>query len=146
LYQHAALWAIEREAKVRYTSDHSIISTAYMQDIGAVFNRIQENKKKLKDIRSAYTDALQSSQQYVDLKEEMGVMREKLKSLEATIKDGFSGEFTQMDDLKIDVASDMELLTDIAMTQLMKGQTVAVTDEYDNEYEPLFKVNFKKVK
>ncbi len=117
-----------------------------MQDIGEVFTRIQENKKRLKDLRSAYTDALSSSQQYVDIKEELTVMREKMKSLEATIKEGFSGEFTQMDDIKIDIASDMELMTDIAMTRLMKGETVAVTDQYDNEYEPSFKVNFKKVR
>jgi hypothetical protein len=27
---------------------------------------------------------------------------------------------------------------------MMKGETVSVKDEYENEYEPVFKVAFKK--
>jgi len=117
-----------------------------MQDIQEVFARIQENKKKLKDLRSSYKDALSTSQQYADLKEEMTTKREKLKNIEGDIKAGFSSEFTQIDDLKIDVASDEELLTDIAMSKFMKGETVEITDEYDNDYEPKFTVKFKKAR
>jgi len=31
------------------------------------------------------------------------------------------------------------------MTKLMKGETVEVKDEYDNTYEPIFSVRFKKI-
>lgn len=117
-----------------------------MQDIQSVFGRIQENKKKLKDLKSAYKDALSSSQQYVELTEELKTMREKKKAIEADVRGGFAKEFTEMEDLKIDIASDKELLTDIAVTQMMQGKTVEVTDEYENEYMPVFSVNFKKNK
>ena len=30
------------------------------------------------------------------------------------------------------------------MTKLMKGESVSVSDEYENEYEPVFSVKFKK--
>lgn len=117
-----------------------------MQNIQEIFNRIQENKKKLKDLRSSYKDALSTSQQYIDAKEELTAQREKAKQIEADIRAGFASEFTQMDDLKIDIASDEELLTDIAMTKLMKGESVEITDQYDNEYEPIFNVKFKKTR
>ena len=116
-----------------------------MQDIQEIFNRIQEAKKKKKDLESAYKDALSTSQEYQELKDKLVAMREKKKQIEVAIKEQFSGELIKIDDLKIDIASDMEMLTDIAMTQLMKGETVEVTDQYDNEYEPIFKVSFKKV-
>ena len=117
-----------------------------MQDLQAVFNRIQENKKKMKDLKDAYKDALSTSQQYKEVTEELKLFKEKKKEIEAAIRGQFANEFRQIEDLKIDIASDQELLSDIAMTQVMQGQTVAVTDQYENEYEPIFKVNFKKVK
>lgn len=115
-----------------------------MQNIQEVFNRIQEAKKKKKDLEMAYKDALSTSQEYTETNEKLKTLREKKKQIEITIKEQFASELTQIDDLKIDIASDTELLTDIAMTQLMKGETVSVTDKNDNEYEPVFKVNFKK--
>ncbi len=116
-----------------------------MQNIQEVFARIQESKKKMKDLKVMYKDALASATEYQDILEKMKTLRERKKQIETTIKQDFVGELTKMDDLKIDIASDLEILSDIALSQIMKGETVAVVDEYDNEYEPLFKVNFKKV-
>lgn len=116
-----------------------------MQDIQAVFSRIQEAKKKKKDLETAYKDALSTSLEYQEIKEKLTTMKEKKKQIEMTIKEQFASELTQIDDLKIDIASDMEMLTDIAMTTLMKGESIEIKDQYDNEYEPIFKVNFKKV-
>ena len=116
-----------------------------MQDIQSIFNRIQEAEKKLKDLKAMYTDALSSSQEYQEIKEEMKAKRDRKKQIENTTKEQFGSELTQMEDLKIDIASDMELLSDAAMTMIMKGQTVAITGKNDEEYEPVFKVNFKKI-
>ena len=116
-----------------------------MQNIQEVFNRIQEAKKKKKDLEEAYKDALSTSLEHKEIKEKVQTLQARKKQIEITIKEQFSGELTKIDDLKIDIASDTEMLTDIAMTQLMKGETVEVKDQYDNEYEPTFKVNFKKV-
>lgn len=116
-----------------------------MQDLQAIFNRIQENKKKLKDLRDSYKEALKQDQSFVEAEEALKTAREKKKAIELEIKNQFASEFVKMDDLKIDVASDQEMINDIAMTMIMKGETVAVNDKYDNEYEPLFTVKFKKV-
>ncbi len=116
-----------------------------MQDIQKVFERLQTQKKKLKDLKKAYKDALSTSQEYVEIIDEMKTMRERKKVIENVTKEQFSGEFVQMDDLKIDIDSEQELLSDIAMTTVMKGESVQITDENDQEYEPIFKVSFKKI-
>ena len=116
-----------------------------MQDLQSIFNRIQEAKKKQKDLKAMYSDALSTAQEYQEIKEKMKTMRDRKKQIEVTIKEQFVSEMTKLEDLKIDIESDMELLSDMAMTQLMKGETLEIKDEYDNGYEPTFKVKFKKV-
>ena len=115
-----------------------------MQDIQEIWGRIQQIKKQQKDLRVAYKDALRASMEYVELVEKLTTMRARKKQIEATIKGDFASEFTKLDDLKIDLESDMEMLSDMAMTKLMKGETVEVKDEYDNVWQPIFSVKFKK--
>ncbi len=115
-----------------------------MIDIQEIFNRIQETKKKQKDIRSAYKEALASSEEYKEIKEKIDTLRARKKQIEASIKENFAGELTKLDDLKIDLESDAVMLSDMALSKLMKGETVQVTDQYNNNYEPLFTVRFKK--
>lgn len=116
-----------------------------MQDLQSVWQRIQEAKKKQKDLKSVYKDALATSLEYQEITDKLKTLKEKKKQVENSTKEQFASELTKLDDLKIDIAGDMELISDIAMTQLMKGESIAIKDEYDNEYEPIFKVNFKKV-
>lgn len=115
-----------------------------MQQLQIIFTRIGETKKKMRDIRAAYKDALATSAEYKEVTDKIKTLREKKKQLEYAHKQSFASELAKLDDLKIDLASDMELLSDAAMTQLMKGETVEVEDEYGNKYDPAFKVNFKK--
>lgn len=115
-----------------------------MQDIQEVFNRIQENKKKQKDIRAAYKEALKSQQELQEIEDKIKTLRERKKQIENTVKESFSSEFSKLDDLKIDLESDMVMLGDISLTKLMKGETVQVVDQYNNTYDPLFSVKFKK--
>ena len=95
-------------------------------------------------IKSSYRDALASSVQYKKITDELKELRTKKKEVEDSIKADFHNEFTKLDDLKIDLESDYELLSDIALTQLMKGETVKVTDEFETNYDPIFSVKFKK--
>lgn len=116
-----------------------------MQNIQEVFLRVQENKKKLKDLKETYKDALANEIEYKSIVEQLKTLREKKKQIEYMVKESFKGEFTQMEDLQIDIKSDQEMLSDIALSQVMKGETVEVKDEYENGYEPNFSVKFKKV-
>lgn len=115
-----------------------------MQNPQEIFAKIQDIKKQMKDIRDSYKDALQNTQTYMDAEEELKKSREKKKAVEKGIKDQFASELMQLEDLKIDLASEMEMLNDIALTKMMKGESVEIEDEYGNSYEPIFSVKFKK--
>ena len=115
-----------------------------MDKLQEAFNRICEIKKEQKKIKSAYRDALISSPTYKKITDELKELREKKKKFEEGIRVDFSGEFTKLEDMKIDLESEYELLNDIALTQLMKGETIKVTDQYDNSYDPVFSVKFKR--
>jgi hypothetical protein len=43
------------------------------------------------------------------------------------------------------LVNDAELLADLALNQLVSGETVEIVDENDQKYEPIFSVRFKKV-
>lgn len=115
-----------------------------MSKLQEVFNRIQESKKEQKKIKDMYRDALLNSQEYQNAVEELKTLREKKKEIENNIQLDFSSEFDKLDTLKLDIENDMMLLSDAALTQLMKGETVEITDQYENKYEPVFSVKFKK--
>lgn len=115
-----------------------------MDKLQEAFNRIQEIKKEQKKIKAAYRDALSTSPSYKEITDQLKELKEKKKQIEEGIKIDFSSEFTKLDDMKIDLESENELISDIALTQMMKGETVKVTDQYENSYEPIFSVRFKK--
>lgn len=111
----------------------------------SVYNRIQETKKKQKDIRDMYKDALAGVQEYQDIQEKMKTLRARRKQIEISIKEQFANEITKLEDMKIDLESDKELLSDLAIKQMMQGKTVEVIDGSNNQYAPEFKVTFKKI-
>jgi len=115
-----------------------------MQNVQEVFNHIREMKKEQKDLRDMYKDALVQADEYEEIVEEIKVLREKKQQIEARIQAELGRAWEKFDDLKREVETEKEMLNDIALTTLMKGETVEVKDEFDNPYEPTWKVNFKK--
>lgn len=92
-----------------------------------------------------HRDALANSHSHQEVVEELNTLKEKKKKIEEAIKDDFRAEFDKLDTLKSDLENDKMLLADAAITQLMKGETVEIVDQYDNKYEPVFSVRFKKL-
>lgn len=117
-----------------------------MVDIQEIFNRIQANKKKQKDIKTLYKDGLKNSLDYQDTMSKLSALREKKKKIEAGIRDQYASEFAKLDALEMDIKADNELISDAAMTMMMKGERVEVQDEFKNVYDPVFSVKFKKAK
>jgi len=116
-----------------------------MPNLQEIFDRIKESQKKQKDLKDTFRDALASSAKYQEIAEKLNTIKEKKKSIEEEIKSSFNSEFNKLESVKLDIQTDKELLSDAALTSLMKGQTVEIHDQYDNEYEPIFSVKFKKV-
>lgn len=92
-----------------------------------------------------YKDALKNSNAYQDVIEEIKKLKDRKKQIEDNIKDEFRSEFDKLETLKNDIENDNMLLSDAALSQLMSGKPVEVMDTYENKYEPIFSVKFKKV-
>ncbi len=114
-----------------------------MPSLADVYRRLQTARKKQKDLRDMYKDALTQSKSYQEVKDELEKLMEKKRRLEGQIKNDFINEQAEIDKLKLSMNADKQLLTDLALTQLMKGQEVEITDD-DISYEPVFNVKFKR--
>lgn len=111
-----------------------------------IFDRVEKSRVRMKELRTMYKDALVGTQEYSEVSDKATALRERKKQIENTIRENFSKEMTELEDLKVDLDSDMEMLSDIALTQLVKGEQIEVTDKYQNQYEPVFSVKFRKSK
>ena len=115
-----------------------------MLDIQQVFSEIREAKKEMKGLREQYKDALSQTEKYQELQEELKEKRDKKKEIETKVQQQMGKAYDRLDELKSDVAAKEEMLNDIAITTLMSGKAVEVVDEFQNRYEPLYVVKFKK--
>ncbi len=116
-----------------------------MQQLQDIFNRIRETKKEQKVIRDQFKDALANSGEYAKIKEDLDRMRLRKKQIENQVREEFGSDFEKLDKLSLDVKTDNEMLSDIALNQLVKGEEVAIVDEAAHRYEPIFSVRFKKI-
>jgi predicted nuclease with TOPRIM domain len=117
-----------------------------MTNLQEIFDRIAKAKARQKEIKSMYKDALATTPEYQEINDKVKAMRERKKQIEQAITEQFGKEITELEDLKVDIESDNELLSDAALSQLVKGETVEVKDQYENQYEPVFSVKFRKIK
>jgi hypothetical protein len=115
-----------------------------MNDIQEIFNRMQETKRKAREVKKMYRDALDNSREYQEILEKLETLKERKKSIEAELKEDSMNDFKQLDAYKMHVKADMEMLSDLALNKLMEGETVEVVDGDNQKYEPLFSVKFKK--
>jgi predicted nuclease with TOPRIM domain len=115
-----------------------------MSNIQEVFDRIQKTKKEQKEIRNMYRDALSHSGRYQENIEKLKKLKEEKKMLENEIKLEMRAEFDKMEILKNELQNDIMLLSDAALSRLMEGKVVEVTDQNEQKYEPIFTVRFKK--
>jgi|AntRauTorckE6833_2_1112554.scaffolds.fasta_scaffold70001_1 hypothetical protein len=111
-----------------------------MQDIQKIFDDIQKLKKEQRALQKEYKYSLDHDSSYQEIAEKLKTLREKKKNIE----DGTRSPRT--DEIRHEIQGLNEMISDIAISTLMKGESVYLKDEYDTEYEPVYKVSFKKIK
>jgi hypothetical protein len=116
-----------------------------MQNMQEVFDKIQELKKTLKEIGREYRDALSQSNGYQDTKEELKKLREKKKLMESGVQAEMGLRYEEFEKNKREIENLNQMLTDIAMNTLMKGESIYLKDKNNAEYEPSYKIIFKKI-
>ena len=117
-----------------------------MQDIQEIFNQIQEKKKAQKELRAIYKDILANSAEYQESSEQLKTLREKKKQLEREAQKEMGADYDELEKMKTDIASHEVMLADIAMSEVTSGKSLEIVDKYENKYEPIFKVLFRKIK
>jgi len=116
-----------------------------MRDIQGIFDEIQELKQVRKEINREYRDTLVQTEGYEDLKEKVQTMREKKKFKEDEVRASFGSRWEDFEKTTAKISELEQMLTDIAMTNLMDGQNINLKDKNDVEYEPSYKITFKKI-
>lgn len=91
-----------------------------------------------------YKSALDNNLEYQRVLEDMKELKEKKKSLEESAQAELGRQFDRLEELKQNIKTSKEMLSDIAITTLMDGKKVEVKDQYNNLYEPRYNVTFKK--
>jgi ribosome-binding ATPase YchF (GTP1/OBG family) len=120
----------------------SLFLSKFMEKLEKVYHRLQKTKKEKREINKMIKDELASTERYQELLEEMTKLREEKKSIENEVKSGSDGD--RLEELKVDIQSDQELLADIALNMYANEESVEITDENDVKWYPQFKVAFKK--
>lgn len=116
-----------------------------MRDMQEVFDEIQEHKHRRKEIARDYRDILAQDQEYQEMKEELATLRDKKKLREQSAQAGMGRAWEEYEQAGSDIAELEQMLTDIAMTNLMDGKNIQLKDKNDAEYEPSYKITFKKI-
>lgn len=116
------------------------------QQLPDVFKRIQDKKKEQRDLKAMYRDALGNNGEYAQIKEELAELKLKKKKVELSVQADFKEEFDKLEGLKLNIAGDNQMLSDLAISQLASGEVVKIIDENQVEYEPVFSVRFQKAK
>jgi DNA repair exonuclease SbcCD ATPase subunit len=116
-----------------------------MPNLQEVFNRMQETKDEQKVIKSVYREALDNSLQYQEVITRYKAVKEEKKKIEENIQTEYRSELSKLDAIKQDLETDKILMSDLALNELTSGHTVEIVDKYENKYEPLFSVKFKKI-
>lgn len=115
-----------------------------MPELKEVFDRINTTKKEKKQLNDTFRDALAQSKPYQDVLDELRTLKAKEQQLKTAIRQEFIQEMEKIERLALSIKGDVEMLSDMALTKMMKGETVEITDDFDVAYQPVFKVTFRK--
>jgi len=108
------------------------------------FIETRELKKELKDLKAMYKDALVQADDYEETCDQIVALREKKKEIELRVQAQLGRAYKKIEELKEEIKK--QVITDLAITDLMSGKTVEVQDEFENDYEPEWSVKFVKSK
>ncbi|MBI2578042.1 MAG: hypothetical protein HYV77_04405 [Candidatus Wildermuthbacteria bacterium] len=115
-----------------------------MQNPQDSFNRIQEAKKKKKEVQSAFRDALTNLADYQDITEKIKELQQKKKEIQQGVKKQFELDLAKLDRLKKEIMEETDRLSAMALVSLAKGEAILIVDKQDIAYDPILTVRFKK--
>lgn len=115
-----------------------------MSQVQEIFEKLTQAKKELRGYKATYKNALDSSENYKKICDDLCILREKRRMIELHIQKSLGSQFQKIEDLTSEVKNQQEMLNDVAIVTLMKEETVEAQDEFGNKYAPKWSVKFKK--
>lgn len=113
-----------------------------MQDAQTIYDRIQDTKKKIKKKKKELKEIYLKDPEYARVVEQLRPILEKRKQEKVRIDEANFELVMKIKDLQIDLDSDRELLNDIVLSKVMKGEKVEIIDEYKQPQLPIFTIKF----
>ena len=117
-----------------------ILKNEKMKSIQEIFQKIQELKKERRELTRDLKYLLDNDEAYQELLEKIKTLRDKKREIEESNKP------PRLDEIKDELKNLNQMISDIAISTIMSGQNISLKDENDIEYEPVYRVSFKKVK
>lgn len=115
-----------------------------MPDLKDVFERMKQKRAERSEIAKTFKDSLIHDAKYQQILDEAKKLRDQKKSIENQAWAQSGSDAEKLDLLALDIKSDKQLLSDIALNMFMAGKTVEVVDEYSTRWVPQFSVTFTK--
>lgn len=115
-----------------------------MKDIQEIFNELEEVKKTQKEIQTEYKDALSNANEYEEIQDQIKELTEKRKQIQGMIQAEMGQRFQDLEIAKDQQKELKQMLSDVAMSNLMDGKSIELKDSNDSVYEPKFNVSFKR--
>lgn len=115
-----------------------------MPNLQEVHDRLRAKKREKSEIQKAFKDELANNPRYQQVAEQLKTLKEEKKSIENQAWASASADAQKLDLLTLDIQSDREMLSDIALNMYTKGETVEIVDAQNVRWVPKFSVAFKK--
>lgn len=115
-----------------------------MKDIQSLFSRTRELAEEQRSIRKEYKDLLSHDSEYQKLTENIKTMREQKKLIETHTQEQMGTRYLRFEELREEITELKQMISDMAITTIMKGESIEIADEDNTLYEPQFSVTFKK--
>ena len=115
-----------------------------MPSLEEVYSRLRVKTREKSDLQKAFKDELANNPRYQQVAEQLKTLKEERKSIENQAWASAAADAQKLDLLALDIKSDREMLSDIALNMYTKGQTVEIVDDQHVRWLPKFSVSFKK--
>jgi len=117
-----------------------------LQRIKELHQEILEKQKKKKDLAQTIKDAFGNYKEYKEMEEESKKLKERRKQIEAQVRQQYSSEFNDLEEINADIKDTKMVLSDLIWNEVMQNNSVEVVDEWDHHYVPQIVASLKKDK
>ncbi|OGL72026.1 hypothetical protein A3C17_04545 [Candidatus Uhrbacteria bacterium RIFCSPHIGHO2_02_FULL_53_13] len=112
--------------------------------LAETYNELQEKQREKRELTQGFKDELASNTRYIAIQNDMKKLRAEKKAIENDAYAHNMKDYQRLEDLKTDIKSDRELLSDLALNMYLSNETVEVVDEKNQRWIPEFSVRFHK--